>query len=251
MLTLAVTTSTSAAKAEGQRLAEKLHLPFSETLTEYDYFLQLTPDCLQLIKPGSKLSGVFVDFLSGKMNYRRLHASFRNESIIRALGLKKHTQPIILDATAGLGQDSFVLACLGFEVTLLERSPIVHALLEDGIKRATHQPELRLIMDKLHLIQADAITWLKNATSLPDIIYLDPMFPDRKKTAAVKKEMQIFQDILLEPANESVLLETALACATKRVVVKRPRLADPIPGISPSFNLVGSSSRFDIYLITH
>jgi 16S rRNA (guanine1516-N2)-methyltransferase len=164
------------------------------------------------------------------------------------MGLKSHSTPKILDATAGLGRDSFILASLGFEITLLERSPIIHALLEDGIKRAGADAETAPIVERMHLIQTDAIHWMQTHAPF-DIIYLDPMFPERNKSALVKKEMRIFQDVIGDDADANALLTAALACATKRVVVKRPRLAAYLAELTPSFSQTGSSSRFDIYLI--
>jgi 16S rRNA (guanine1516-N2)-methyltransferase len=245
MTHLAVFTEDPHLLAEADLLAKRLALPFTR---ESDYLLLLTPDYLGLIQTDNKSLPLYVDFLSGKMTYRRQHATLKNETIARALGLKSKMQFKIIDATAGLARDSFILASLGFEVTLLERSPIIHALLEDGIRRASFDPVTAQVIKRLQLIQADAINWLKQAER-PDIIYLDPMFPERQKSALVKKEMRIFQDIISEEDDTALLLTTALSCAKKRVVVKRPRLAEAIKGPSPSFSLKGSSSRFDIYLI--
>lgn len=191
-----------------------------------------------------------IDFLTGNLAYRRKHTSLRREMLARAMGLKNKTTPYIVDATAGLGRDSFILACLGFEVTLLERSPVIYALLADGIERASQEPEIQPIMQRLHLIQADAITWMQALDPLhrPDIIYLDPMFPERSKSALPRKEMQIFQQIVGNDPDADLLLKTALTCSTQRVVVKRPRLATPLADASPAFCLKGSSSRFDVYL---
>lgn len=190
-----------------------------------------------------------VDFLSGKMKYRRQHTSLRREALARALGLKNiMPHPTIIDATAGLARDSFILAALGFEVTLLERSPVIHALITDGMQRALKDPETAPIIARMHLIQADAISWLKNHDPRPDLIYLDPMFPERKKSALPKKNMRIFHEIVGDDLDAAALLETALACAASRVVVKRPRLAATLAGPRPSFSISGSSSRFDVYL---
>ncbi|MHB1946870.1 MAG: class I SAM-dependent methyltransferase [Gammaproteobacteria bacterium] len=248
-LLIAVTSSTPNLREQAEALATQLHLPYSNTGHGFDYLLQLTPKHLGLIKTGEKSLPLFVDFLSGKLTYRRQHASLRNEALARALGLSHQSSPKLVDATAGLARDSFILAGLGFEVQLLERSPLICALLEDGIKRAQANPHVAPIVNRLHLIQTDAISWLQSHSQEIDIIYLDPMFPERQKSALVKKEMRIFQDLIGEDQDAGNLMKAALACAKKRVVVKRPRLAEPIEGISPSFSLKGSSSRFDIYLI--
>jgi len=247
-LNIAVTSSKTDLEKDAQSLANELDLPFTLDPAQYDFILQLTPKHLGLLKTGKKMLPLFVDFLSGKLSYRREHASLRNESLARALGLNHRTSPLIVDATAGLGRDSFILASLGFEIQLLERSPIIHALLEDGMNRARLNAHVAPIINRMHLTQTDAKIWLENSIDQPDIVYLDPMFPDRQKTALVKKEMQFFQDVLGHDLDAEELLSAALACAHKRVVVKRPRLADPINGPTPSFSMKGSSSRFDIYL---
>ena len=245
MSTIAVFTSYPELRQPAQALAAQLNLPFSQ---EASCLLILTPDYLGLQQGGEKSLPLYIDFMSPKMQYRRQHLCLRREALARALGLKNHTQPYIVDATAGLARDSFVMAALGFHVHLIERSPIIHALINDGMQRAARNTETQAIVQRMHLIHADANAWLQEAHEKPDIIYLDPMFPMRKKSALVKKDMRIFHDIVGDDIDADSLLETALACALRRVVVKRPRLALDLAGIKPAFTLTGSSSRFDIYL---
>lgn len=241
---VSVTASEPDLEPEARQLAEKLGLPFS---VQAAFLLILTPNYLGLQKKGSAAHPLFVDFLSSELTRRRKQATVRKELLARALGLKSNLQPKIIDATTGLARDSFILASLGFEVTMLERSPIICALLEDGLKRAKLDEKVASIISRLHLVQTDAVQWLKNNEAV-DLIYLDPMFPERRKSALVKKNMQIFQDFLDQEDDSEKLLETALTCATSRVVVKRPRLAAPIAGKLPSYSLSGSSSRFDVYV---
>lgn len=245
MASIAVFTPYSELLANARALAEQLQLPFTE---KADYLLLYTPDYLGLQSTQEKTLPFYIDFVSGKMNYRRQHLGIRREALARALGLKKNTNPTIIDATAGLARDSFIIAALGFQVKSIERSEIIHALVQDGMQRALKNPDVAPIIERMHLIQANAITYLKNLTEKPDIIYLDPMFPERKKSALSKKDMRLFHDIVGDDLDATQLLETALACATKRVVVKRPRLAAELGGIKPEIFLPGSSSRFDIYL---
>ncbi|MEO8402156.1 MAG: class I SAM-dependent methyltransferase [Gammaproteobacteria bacterium] len=242
---IAVFAATSDLEPAARALAEQLHLPFAE---QANYQLLLTADYLGLRKTAEKSLPLFIDFLSGKLAYRRQHLSIRREALARALGLKMNRNPLIVDATAGLAQDGFVLAALGFDIQLIERSPIVYALVNDGIQRALKNPDINPIVSRMHLIQGNAITLLKEMTTQPDIVYLDPMFPERKKTALAKIAMRIFHDIVGDDEDADSLLETALACATERVVVKRPRLAAELAGLKPSYSLSGSSSRFDIYI---
>ena len=81
----------------------------------------------------------------------------------------------------------------------------------------------------------------------PDVVYLDPMFPERTKHALVKKEMRLFRDVVGDDMDADALMELALEVARKRVVVKRPRKADSVAGRKPGYQLLGKSSRFDVY----
>ncbi|MDR3492516.1 MAG: class I SAM-dependent methyltransferase [Gammaproteobacteria bacterium] len=237
-------------KAEAERLSACLNLPLAKQKNEYDYQVIVTPEGLGLRKTGTKILPLTIDFLSGRMTYRRQHASLRNEILARALGLKKKSPVKIVDATAGLGRDSFILAALGFEIEMLERSPIVHVLLEDGLNRAKLDPVAAPIVERMKLHQANAIEWFQQVDPdhRPDIIYIDPMFPERSKSALAKKDMRIFHDIVGADSDAEQLLNRALACAKLRVVIKRPRLSGFLADLEPAFSHTGSSSRFDIYL---
>lgn len=252
MINIAVFTEDPTCTAKAERLAAQLRLPCVTTLhPDYAYFVLVTAESIGLQKNRSTLHPLLVDFLSDQMTYRRKQASLRREMLARALGLKNGTRPRIVDATAGLGRDSFIIACLGFEVTLLERSPITYTLLADGIERAREDTIVGPIVNRMHLLQTNAVDYLSGLSDAekPDIIYLDPMFPERSKSALVKKEMQIFHDIIGDDADANTLLTAALTCATTRVVVKRPRTARCLTGPSPSYQLEGKSSRFDVYLV--
>lgn len=248
--TIAVASTTLETQSEAKRLAKRLYLDFVDEPNEqqYDYYLVLSPDFLGLKRRDDR-HPLWVDFSSGKMRYRSKNASLRHESLAKAIGIAPRERPYVVDATTGLGRDSFILASLGYSVTMIERSPIVHALLEDGLNRGSKDPELKTIIDRLTLIQADAIEWLKNQSKKPDVIYLDPMFPERKKTASVKKEMVFLQEILGKDSNFNFLLSMALSCAIKRVVVKRPRLSKNPMMRAPTFSVVGKSTRFEVYII--
>ena len=205
--------------------------------------------CLQAT--GRKAPGpVRAEFVSGKAGYRLAHGGGTGQLIAKAIGLKRTNDTLhILDATAGLGQDAFVLAGLGHRVTLLERSPVIHALLEDGLARAAADEAIAEVAARMTLVQADSIRWLKDREGQPvaDVIHLDPMFPHRDKSALVKKEMQLFRPIVGDDPDAAELLQVALTCARYRVVVKRSRRAPAIDGPAPSVSLEGKSSRYDLY----
>jgi len=218
------------------------------TFTMFDWQLQNTSAGLTL-KKNAVNKTLCIDFTDKKISYRRQHSSFHQEAIIRAAGLKANTQPILLDVTAGLGRDAFILASFGFHIHLLERSPMIHALLDDALKRGLQNETISDIVQRMHLIHTDSIHFLEHRTIVPDIIFMDPMFPSRKKSALPSLEMQIFHEVIGNDTDASFLFEKALACASERVVIKRPRLSPFMCDRKPHFSLTGKSSRFDVYLI--
>ncbi len=214
------------------------------------YTLHLSPERLELRSCDSAHGPVFVDFTAGKTRYRRKYGGGRNQLIVRAVGIKKGNTPSILDATAGFAQDAFVFAYQGSQVTLLERSSVIVALLEDGIKRAERHTEIgKLVHDNIHLVHADAIDYMRHLkeNELPDVIFLDPMFPEKNNTALVKKEMRVFRDIIGKDSDAKKLLPIALEKAKNRVVVKRPNHANWLNDMRPSVEMKSKKHRFDIY----
>ncbi|MBC8371078.1 MAG: class I SAM-dependent methyltransferase [Planctomycetes bacterium] len=198
---------------------------------------------------------VIVDFVGGKLDYRRKFGGGKNQALSKAVGLHKAQSELrIFDATAGLGRDCFVLACLGAKILACERHPQVHAALQDGLRRALKADELKeLLADKISLINEDAIELLScSASGLvsefePDVIYLDPMHPPQKKTALAKKDMRIFREIVGSDDDQIHLLKAALSFPVNRVVVKRPAHAKPlIEGVSHAIK--GKTTRFDVYM---
>jgi 16S rRNA (guanine1516-N2)-methyltransferase len=245
--------------ARAAALAAQLHLPLLQSdapppaaviaLLRYrQHVLELAPvDCRQ--------SGpISVDFCAGA-NAHRLQGGA--ELIAKAVRGRSKDQLHVLDATAGLGRDSFVLASRGFVVSMLERSPIVAALLADGLERARNCGDARLeeIVSRMTLLSIDAQTYLQslNEAACPDVIYLDPMFPPSDKSALVKKDMRLFQQLFhsgdeSDEAGEARLLALARQRARLRVVVKRPRKAEPLAQVAPDYALAGKAVRFDVYL---
>ncbi len=222
------------------------------------YQLSFSADGVSLrsIAAGTMLP-VKVSFTHGKAEHRRRFGGGKGQPIAKAIGLQGlRVAPHVFDATAGLGGDAFVLASLGCRVTMAERSPVAHALLRDGLGRARHVAALEAdtilleILDNLTLLAGDSHLLLAPSdVFVADIIYLDPMFPERGKSAAVKKEMQAFHHLIGDDEDAVTLLELALKAAEYRVVVKRPRLVEPLGGRAPGHQLIGKSTRFDIYPI--
>ncbi len=230
-------------------LAKQLALPLRSTYEgDCDYSLEFTVEGLQLVVDKNPLfTPLSIDFLSGKAAYRRAHGGGHKQLLTKACGVKPNKPLFIIDATAGLGQDAFVLACLGCRVLMLEQSAIVAALLQDALQRLQQNPSGQQL--HLTLININAIQYLNacNPETKPDVVYCDPMFPERKKTAQVNKGMQILQDLIPCEASPEKLLRAALTCCKQRVVVKRPRHA-PAISHTPDFSFQGQSTRFDVYV---
>jgi 16S rRNA (guanine1516-N2)-methyltransferase len=237
--------------AQAQQAAETWGLVFDAhasaglVLLQSEHHLALK----QLDEP--KVGEVLVDFASEALTFRRLHGGGKKEAIAKAVGLKGQVGLSVLDATAGLGRDAFVLASLGCKLQLIERSPVVAALLADGLKRAVHSDELALwLPQRMTLLHGIAIEIMTTWTAeRPEVVYLDPMFPHRKKSAAVKKEMRLFQQLLGPDEDADALLKPALALALKRVVVKRPAGAPYLADKKPQIEMQGKANRFDIYTL--
>lgn len=208
---------------------------------------------LQLFPADAKQSGpIYVDFASDAAAYRLQSGG---ELIVKAIKGRSKNSLSVIDATAGLGRDSFVLAAHGFDVTAIERNPVVAALLSDGLQRAA-QSSAAEITARIHLVQTDAFVYFSNLPEeqRPDVVYLDPMFVNKnkfahnEKTALVKKDMRLFRQILSEDScDETELLSAARKIAKLRVVVKRAIKADSLGGAEPAYALSGKAIRFDIY----
>ena len=193
--------------------------------------------------------GLICDFTGGAVGHRLRFGGGRGQALPKAAGFTKGHTPTVVDATAGLGRDAFLLASLGAQVTLLERSAEVHALLQAGLARAEAAgPKFAEIVARMTLIHGDARDVLP--TLAPDVVLVDPMHPPRKNTALVKKEMRLLRELVGEDPDALELMRAALASATRRVVLKWPLRADSLPGLrAPSHQILGQSTRYDVFMI--
>ncbi|WP_435103362.1 class I SAM-dependent methyltransferase [Arhodomonas sp. AD133] len=202
---------------------------------------------LALCRAGDRHSlHLTVDFLDAASRRRHARATVAREQLARACGLRRQAGRTIVDATAGLGRDTFLLATLGAHVTAVERSPVITALLGDGLRRAALAPETSPVVERITLITGDARS-LPPALQ-PEVVYLDPMYQAAGRKALAGKEMQLLQALLGPDADADTLLAAALATAGERVVVKRHRHAPPLAGHRPHHCLEGRSTRFDVYV---
>ena len=234
-------------KDQAEKLAAQLAIPIRQDKGDCDFLLAVTGDRLELRQTSAHAPGpFFVDFSAGALRFRRQFGGGRKEALARAVGLKANRCPSVLDATAGLGRDSFILASLGCRVLMIERSAIVAALLEDGLERAVQDRELADIVARMKIIHADCLT-LNHLAPAPDVIYLDPMYPHRSKSALVKKEMRLVRALVGDDSDACLLLDWALSHQGVRVVVKRPQGAPTLGNRKPAAVIKGKNSRFDIY----
>ena len=193
---------------------------------------------------------IYIDFVEGKNAHRRQFGGGRGQALAKAIGLKKGANPSVIDATAGFGRDAFVLANLGCEITLLERNPLIATLLEDALFRATDNAELRDVIVRMSVHNRDAIDYLSNLNEQnnPDVIYMDPMYPSREKSALVKKDMRLLHELAGPDTDSGQLLTLAKNIATKRVVVKRPKSAPFVGEQKPATSIESKNTRYDIYI---
>lgn len=236
-------------------LAERWGLSHSD---DSQFALVLTAQRLELRKLDEpKLGAIFVDLAGGAVAHRRKFGGGKGQAIAKAVGLNKGATPVVLDGTAGLGRDAFVLASLGCKVQMVERHPVVAALLDDGLARAKVDDEIGgWVSERMSLIHAsshDALNTLVDDPDFvsPDVVYLDPMYPhpeNKKKSALVKKEMRVFQSLVGADLDADDLLTPALALASKRVVVKRPDYAPWLAEQKPSMAIETKKNRFDVYV---
>ncbi len=258
MPTIAVAYTIPELETIARRLALRLDIPLTGSgVADAELQLRVAPHAsgpgyrVELQQLGPDAPGpIVVDFVGGAVGHRRRVGEGRKQPLARAVGLKHGATPTVLDATAGLGRDAFVLATLGCTLTLIERNPIIAALLENGLQRARANAETAPVVARMALQCTDARSYLEslNDSAQPDVIYLDPMYPHRTKTAAVKKEMRALQTLLGEDGDADLLLKLALRCAQHRVVVKRPRSADNLGSQAPHHCIVSPNTRFDVYL---
>jgi len=238
-------------KDKAQAISKQLGISLYKYVpADAELTLELNIEGLSLVRPHDKSVGALkVDFADGALTWRRQHGGGTGQAIAKAIGLKQKKELKILDATAGTGTDSFVLAALGCEVQMVERHPIVATLLKDALERAELVSEVYEITQKLSLHSGSSIEYMyeleKNSF---DVVFLDPMFPHTGKTAQVKKSMQYFRDMVGKDEDADDLLEPALAAAKYRVVVKRPRKSPFLLNKKPTLSHEGKANRFDIYV---
>jgi 16S rRNA (guanine1516-N2)-methyltransferase len=202
-----------------------------------------TPEGLQLVHSHNELPAFILNFLD-PLYLKRWNQFNKRDPLARAIGIKAGKIPSVVDATAGFGRDTVLLTRLGCSLTLVERHPLIARILSDAVERFKMA---KTDLPKIEVVHANSIHYLQQQHSSPDVIYCDPMFPKRNKSAQVKKASQWLRVLAGEAVDEIELLHIAQKSA-RRIVVKRPNWADCVGESDPNFQIQAGDYRFDVYL---
>ena len=218
------------------------HLPTAKNMP----FLLWQGQRLSLHQTPQDQKGYAIDYNAPSLQHR-LSTSTTRSHIARAIGIKPHLRPCVVDASAGWGRDALTLASLGCQVQMIERHPVLAALLENALERL---PDGSTLRSPLQLYYGDVRDFLEKTSPcpVPDVIYFDPMFPERKKSAKVKKHMQLFHTLIGDDEDASDVVKVLLNHARYRLVVKRPRLAPALTATPPHHQIAGKTVRYDVYV---
>ena len=226
---------------------QRLRSTFCEYEPEGDFqgvVLKVDRDGVELHSDGQVMKGDFTRMLP-----RLKAANLSRELLVRAARIKGVEDTLTaIDATAGLGEDSLLLAAAGFRVTLYERNPVVYELLHDALRRAAELPELADIVGRMQAVHGDSVQGMKEQETTPDVILLDPMFPARQKSALVKKKLQTIQKLEIPCLDEEGLLFAAMEAGPKKLIVKRPPKGPWLAGIKPDHSIEGKAVRYDCFV---
>ena len=187
-------------------------------------------------------------FIEGPILHRLKYGKGRGQNLAKAVGFKFNKNRTIIDATAGLGYDAFILASLGANVTLIERSEKIYDLLKAAISEAKlYGGEISKIVNRMNLLFGDSKDILPNIA--PEVILIDTMYKDRKKSALVKSDMRLVREVVGSDSDHVELINVALNNASKRVVIKQPRYAETLDNIKGcSHQILGKTIRYDVYV---
>ena len=206
--------------------------------------LTYTPDGLSLTDGKLILTADFSDMIP-RIRKNCLGA----ELLVKAAKIKGKEKPLVIDATAGFGSDSLLLAAAGSQVKLYEYDPVIAALLSDALKRAACLPELSDAISRMELFCEDSIRSMQKLSLPPDVVYLDPMFPARTKSAMIKKKFQLLQKLEKPCTDEEELLHAAFSAHPHKIVIKRPLKGPFLAGKKPDYSLPGKAIRYDCFVL--
>ncbi len=232
-------------REKAEKLAEKLNTEISTEIKESQLALLYDERGLTLTDGNLEVRGDFTE------NRNRLSENnLRQEFLVKAVKSKNMGEnPLVVDATAGLGEDSILLSAAGSRVVMFEYNPIICALLEDAMDRARETDELCEIINRMTLIEGDSTEKMSEISERPEAVFLDPMFPERKKSGLVKKKFQLLQKLEKPATDERKMYEEALKLHPKKIVVKRPLKGPILQGTKPSYSIKGKAIRYDCILL--
>ncbi len=231
-------------------VASQLNVPvLEETSSFYDFHLVFSSEKIWIQPSRMHFGKIYVDFTTGQSAHRRKYGGGFGQALAKAVGLNKDSPLDVMDVTGGYARDAFVLATLGATLRIIERSRVLTTLVQDGLDRAQTNKTVNKITQRMSLICADSIIFMQELVNSdkPDVIYLDPMYPIRQKKSAVKKEIQLLHQLIGRDTDSKSLLQAAFRTAKKRVVVKRPKSAEPLSKINLVGSIRSSNTRYDIY----
>ena len=217
---------------------------YNTKLAEIGLALQMTEEGLCLTDGELSIMADFREMLP-----RLKQSNLQREMLVKAARIKGQEMPqTLVDATAGFGEDSLILAAAGFQVRLYEFDEIIAALLQDCMDRAREIPELQEAVGRMELVCGDSVAGMKLLEYKPDIVLLDPMFPARQKSALIKKKFQLIQRLESPCSTEADLLDAAIVADRKRLVIKRPLKGPFLAERKPSYSLEGKAIRYDCFV---
>ena len=197
---------------------------------------------------GVSLSGFGLSYQGDfeNMLHRVTNGRLQHEMLAKAVKTDQENLKAI-DATAGMGEDSLLLAACGYQVTLYEQNPVIDILLKDALRRAKKNTVLKDIVSRMQLVEGDSIEHLNKRLDPVDVIYLDPMFPGRQKSGLINKKLQLIQKLEPPCSKETALFDAAMAAQPSKIIVKRPLKSPYLDERVPSYSLKGKAIRYDCY----
>lgn len=225
-----------------ERLSQQLGVPIADSMGG-ELTLVFDDAGLSLVGCGMRYQGDFARMLN-RVTKGRLH----HEMLVK-IAKTKTERPIAVDAAAGMGEDSFLLAAAGYEVYLFERDKVIAALLRDALRRARQDDRLREIVGRMRLIEGDSIERMPKLDIKPEIVYLDPMFPPRKKSGLIQKKLQLIQKLEQPCADEQELYAAAVSLRPKKIIIKRPLNGALLADQKPSYTVKGKAIRYDVVVL--
>lgn len=243
-MSLKIYMGTGASEEVAIALSKRLNVPIDSKL-EGNLTLFLDSTGLSLVGYGLRYQGDFNNMIRRISDGRLQH-----EMLVRVSKTNVES-PKAIDATAGMGEDAFLLAASGYDVILYEQNKVIAELLRDAMRRAKKSAVLKSIVGRMHLIDDNSIPFLQNNEDSVDLVYLDPMFPSKNKTGKVNKKLQLIQKLESPCTNESALLDAAISSHAKKIIIKRPIRGKYLADVSPNYSVNGKSVRYDCFVLAN